>query len=79
MSKDGFLPAQFKNKDERLAFRNGIMILAIFAMALILLFDADTSALIPLYSIGVFLAFTLCQSGLLVFWFKSVIKFPNGT
>ena len=70
LSRDGFLPAQFKNKDERLAFRNGIMILAIFAMALILLFDADTSALIPLYSIGVFLAFTLCQSGLLVFWFK---------
>ncbi|QLE79039.1 APC family permease [Francisella sp. Scap27] len=77
LSKDGFLPAQFKNKDERLAFRNGIMILAIFAMALILLFDADTSALIPLYSIGVFLAFTLCQSGLLVFWFKKRDKVPK--
>ena len=70
LSKDGFLPAQFKNKDERLAFRNGIIILALLAIGLIFLFDADTSSLIPLYSIGVFLAFTLCQSGLLVFWYK---------
>ena len=70
LSKDGFLPAQFKNKDERLAFRNGIIILALLAIGLILIFDADTSSLIPLYSIGVFLAFTLCQSGLLVFWYK---------
>ncbi|MFT4693509.1 MAG: amino acid transporter [Francisella sp.] len=70
LSKDGFLPAQFKNKDERLAFRNGIIMLALLAIGLIFLFDADTSSLIPLYSIGVFLAFTLCQSGLLVFWYK---------
>lgn len=70
LSKDGFLPAQLKNKDERLSFRNGIIILALLAMGLIVLFDADTSALIPLYSIGVFLAFTLCQSGLVVFWYK---------
>ncbi|APC97617.1 APC family permease [Francisella frigiditurris] len=70
LSRDGFLPAQLKNKDERLAFRNGIIILAILAICLIVAFHADTSALIPLYSIGVFLAFTLCQAGLIVFWYK---------
>ncbi|AJC48363.1 amino acid permease [Allofrancisella guangzhouensis] len=71
LSRDGFLPAQFKNKDERLAFRNGIIILGLFAISLVILFSADTSSLIPLYSIGVFLAFTLCQSGLLIFWYKN--------
>ncbi|AIT09551.1 amino acid transporter [Candidatus Francisella endociliophora] len=70
LSKDSFFPAQFKNKDERLAFRNGIIILGLCAISLIIMFDANTSALIPLYSIGVFLAFTLCQAGLLIFWYK---------
>ncbi len=70
ISRDGFLPRQLQNVGDRLAFSNGIFALAVFACVLIIIFDANTSALIPLYSIGVFLAFTLCQAGLVHFWHK---------
>ncbi len=70
ISKDGFLPRQLQNIGDRLAFSNGIIALAIFACVLIIVFAANTSALIPLYSIGVFLAFTLCQAGLVRVWYS---------
>ena len=69
ISQDGFLPRQLQNIGDRLAFSNGIIALAICACVLIFLFNANTSALIPLYSIGVFLAFTLCQAGLVRVWY----------
>jgi len=53
-----------------LAFSNGIMILALLAIILIVLFDANTHKLIPLYSVGVFLAFTICQAGLIKVWWR---------
>ena len=68
ISKDAYLPRQLQNIGDRLAFSNGIIALAVFACILIIAFKAHTSALIPLYSIGVFLAFTLCQAGLVRFW-----------
>lgn len=70
ISKDGYLPRQLQNVGDRLAFSNGILALAVFACVLIIIFQANTSALIPLYSIGVFLAFTLCQAGLVRVWYN---------
>ena len=69
ISKHGFLPRQLQNIGDRLAFSNGIILLGVFACILIYLFDAQTNLLIPLYSIGVFIAFTLCQAGLVKVWY----------
>src|SRR5262249_39294243 len=63
VSRDGFLPRQFMNQGDRLAFSNGIIILAVFAAILILAFRGDTQSLLPLYMIGVFVSFPLSQSG----------------
>ncbi len=70
ISRDGYLPKQLQNVGDRFAFSNGIILLALLAIILIILFNADTNALIPLYSIGVFLAFTLCQAGLVIAWHR---------
>ena len=69
ISRDGYLPRQLKNVGDRLGFSNGIIILGVLAAILIYVFDAETTLLIPLYSIGVFVAFTLCQAGLVKFWY----------
>src|SRR5512137_1181934 len=63
MAKDSFLPRQFANLGDRLVFSNGILILAGVSSALLILFGGSTHALIPLYAIGVFTAFTLSQTG----------------
>ena len=68
IAQDGYLPKQLKNVGDRLAFNNGIVVLAFIAAFLIIMFQANTTALIPLYSIGVFIAFSLCQAGLVLFW-----------
>ncbi len=68
---DGFLPRQLTFRGTRLVFSNGIIALAMFACALIIAFKAETTALIPLYAIGVFLSFTLSQTGMAVRWWKS--------
>jgi len=68
---DGFLPKQLTYRGSRLVFTYGILVLAAFASLLIVLFRAETSALIPLYAIGVFLSFTLSQSGMAVRWWRS--------
>jgi amino acid transporter len=70
ISKDDFLPRQFRNRGERLSFSNGIIFLTVFAAALIVIFNADVSKLIGLYAIGVFISFTLSQSGMFVRWIK---------
>jgi len=68
---DGFLPKQLTYRGSRLVYTYGIVALAFFASLLIIIFGAQTSALIPLYAIGVFLSFTLSQTGMAVRWWKS--------
>ncbi len=66
MAGDRFLPRQLANRGDRLVFSNGIVVLAAGALVLIVAFGGDTTALIPLYAVGVFTAFTLSQSGMVV-------------
>lgn len=64
VARDGYLPRQLANRGDRLVFSNGILILAGMAVLLIIGFQADVSALIPLYAVGVFIGFTLSQFGM---------------
>jgi amino acid transporter len=70
-ASDGFLPKQLTYRGSRLVYTYGIVALAGFASLLIIIFGAETNALIPLYAIGVFLSFTLSQSGMAVRWWRS--------
>jgi amino acid transporter len=68
VSRDRYLPRQFMNQGDRLAFSNGILVLSTFAAVLIVAFGGDTQSLLPLYMIGVFISFTLSQSGMVLHW-----------
>jgi amino acid transporter len=68
VSRDRFLPRQFMNQGDRLAFSNGIIVLSVFAAVLIIAFRGNTQLLLPLYMIGVFVSFTLSQAGMVVHW-----------
>jgi amino acid transporter len=68
LARDKYLPRQFSFKGDRLAFSNGILVLALVAIALLIAFDAQVTKLIPLYAVGVFIAFTLSQSGMVKRW-----------
>ncbi len=70
LGSDGFLPRQLRGLGDRLVFNNGILLLAIATGILIIVFGGDTHALIPLFAVGVFLAFTLSQSGMVVHWWR---------
>lgn len=70
LAKDRFLPRQLASLGDRLVFSNGILGLSFFAFLLIWLFDGDVHKLIPLYAIGVFLSFTLSQSGMVIHHLK---------
>lgn len=70
MARDRFLPHQFLFRGDRLAFTNGILVLSLLAGVLLVIFKADTSRLIPLYAVGVFLAFTLSQSSMVRRWLR---------
>jgi amino acid transporter len=70
LATDGFMPRQFSFKGDRLAFTSGIVILSIAASSLIILFGGITTALIPLYAVGVFIAFTIGQTGMVIHWRK---------
>jgi amino acid transporter len=70
LARDRYVPRQFMNQGDRLAFSNGIVGLSGFAAVLLILFRGDTHALIPLYMIGVFVSFTLSQAGMVVHWRK---------
>jgi amino acid transporter len=70
LAQDRFLPRQFASLGDRLVFSNGIVILAVFSGVLVWAFRGDTSRLIPLYAVGVFLSFTLSQTGMVVHWWK---------
>ena len=71
MAKDGYAPRQFSQRGKRLSFSNGIILLAIAAAMLIIVFKGDTHLLLPLYAVGVFLSFTLSQSGMFLKWIRS--------
>lgn len=64
LADDGFLPRQLMSLGDRLVFSNGILILGVTSGILMVLFDANTHMLIPLYAVGVFLSFTLAQGGM---------------
>ena len=68
MARDRFLPRQFRNQGDRLAFSNGIVVLSVLAGILVAVFEGDTHALIPLYMIGVFVSFSLSQGGMYLKW-----------
>jgi amino acid transporter len=70
LARDGFMPHQMATFGDRLVFSNGIIILGFFACLLLVLFQGNTHALIPLYAIGVFVSFTISQSGMVRSWLK---------
>jgi amino acid transporter len=71
LARDRFIPRQFANRGDKLVFSNGIVILAILSSVLVIAFAGDTSRLIPLYAVGVFLSFTLSQAGMVRHWLKA--------
>jgi hypothetical protein len=70
LARDGYMPRQFSFRGDRLAFTLGIVILSVVAIALLVFFGGDTHALIPLYSVGVFVSFTISQGGMVVHWLR---------
>jgi amino acid transporter len=70
LAHDRYLPHQFEHLGDRLVYTNGMLLLAGLTGLLIVVFGGDSHALIPLFAVGVFLAFTLSQSGMVVHWFK---------
>jgi amino acid transporter len=87
LAKDGFMPRQFSFRGDRLAFSWGIISLAAVAGGLLVLFGGDVHALIPLYSVGVFVCFTLSQAGMVRHWFadrgsgwwwRAIVNFGGG-
>ncbi|HCU24300.1 MAG TPA: amino acid permease, partial [Deltaproteobacteria bacterium] len=70
LARDGYMPRQLASLGDRLAFSNGILLLGAASSLLIILFNANTHHLIPLYAVGVFTSFTLSQSGMVVHWLK---------
>jgi hypothetical protein len=68
LAEDGYMPRQFSFRGDRLAYSWGIVLLATIAFLLLAAFGGDTHALIPLYSVGVFLCFTLSQFGMVKHW-----------
>jgi len=77
LAKDGYLPRQLHTRGDRLSYSNGIIILAVFAIVLVVIFQADVSSLIQLYIIGVFVAFTLGQIGMLRHWNRELRAGPS--
>ncbi|MBA1307729.1 amino acid permease, partial [Pseudomonas stutzeri] len=84
LARDKYLPHLYMDKGDRLGYSNGILSLAFGAIILLLIFHGSTDALIPLYAVGVFVPFTLSQSGMIIhwwrkkpgyWWFKALINF----
>jgi amino acid transporter len=71
IGRDGYAPRQFTVRGQRLSFSTGIVVLSVIASILVIIFGGSTTRLIPLYSVGVFLSFTLSQSGMVIHWIKS--------
>jgi amino acid transporter len=70
LARDRFLPHQFAFRGDRLSFSVGIVVLAFLASLLLIIFHGDTNALINLFAVGVFVSFTLSQSGMVLHWWR---------
>ncbi|NKY39462.1 amino acid permease [Cellulomonas septica] len=77
LARDGYLPRQLHTRGDRLAFSNGIVTLAAAAIALIWAFDAEVTRLIQLYIVGVFVSFTISQTGMVRHWTRALRTEPN--
>lgn len=71
MAKEGFVPRQFNMRGDRLSYSNGIIGLSVISALLIVVFRANVTSLIGLYAIGVFISFTLSQSGMFLKWYRN--------
>ncbi|HVT38468.1 MAG TPA: APC family permease [Gemmatimonadaceae bacterium] len=71
LANDRYMPRQLAARGDRLAFSNGIIVLALVAILLLSVFGGQTNSLIPLYAIGVFVCFTLSQAGMVMHWFRT--------
>ncbi|MEW2507335.1 MULTISPECIES: APC family permease [unclassified Amycolatopsis] len=78
LAQDRYLPRQLHTRGDRLAFSNGILFLAIFALVLIIAFDAEVTRLIQLYIVGVFVSFTISQTGMVRHWNRLLAKETDG-
>ena len=76
LGRDGYLPRQLHTRGDRLAYSNGILALAGAAALLVFIFSANVSALIQLYIVGVFIAFTMSQIGMVIHWTR-LLKGPG--
>lgn len=74
LAKDKFIPRMFTVRGDRLGYSNGIVILGFASILLIVAFNGHTEQLIPLYAVGVFIPFTLSQSGMIVKWLREKPK-----
>jgi amino acid transporter len=78
LAQDRYLPRQLHTRGDRLAFSNGIVVLAAIAGALIYAFDGSATRLIQLYIVGVFTSFTLCQAGMVRHWNRELTHATTG-
>ncbi|BBI34107.1 APC family permease [Cohnella abietis] len=74
LAKDKFIPRMFTARGDRLGYSNGIIILGLLSIILIVAFEGQTEHLIPLYAVGVFIPFTLSQTGMVVKWIREKPK-----
>jgi amino acid transporter len=79
LATDRFLPRQLHNRGDRLVYSNGIILLALFAVVLIVTFNANVSSIIQLYIIGVFVSFTLSQLGMVRHWQRELTSGTSGS
>jgi len=70
MARDKVMPTQFAFRGDRLGFSNGILAVGVLSSLLLVIFQADTHKLIPLYAVGVFTAFTISQAGMVIHWLR---------
>lgn len=75
IARDGYAPRQFTARGDRLSYSNGIIALCFISSILVIIFKGETHYLLPLYAVGVFISFTLSQSGMFVRWIRNK---PNG-
>ncbi|WP_416200755.1 MAG: Amino acid permease-associated region [Thermocaproicibacter melissae] len=74
LAHDNYVPRQFAHRGTKLSFSNGILFIFVVASLLIIGFGADTHRMIPLYTIGVFISFTLCQFSMMRYWLRTKAK-----
>ncbi|MFJ8911890.1 APC family permease [Amycolatopsis sp. NPDC102389] len=79
LAQDRYLPRQLHTRGDRLAFSNGILFLAAFALVLIIAFDAEVTKLIQLYIVGVFVSFTISQAGMIRHWNRLLARETDAT